>query len=114
MSIELWLDDERDPESQFIQEEFGSWPGMVWVKTAWAAINRLKDGNVSYISLDHDLGPDKAGTGADVARWIEEQAFLNQIPKLVWNCHSKNPVGTKNMKAALNNAERYWSKNELL
>jgi hypothetical protein len=110
--VELWLDDERNPEDQFIQEEFGSRAGMLWVKTAWAAISRLKDGNVSFISLDHDLGHGKAGSGADVARWIEEKAYSGELPRLAWAIHSKNVVGSKNIRAAMNNAERYWSKNE--
>lgn len=110
--IELWLDDERNPDDQFIQEEFGSRPGMVWVKTAWAAISRLKDGNISYISLDHDLGGGKAGSGADVSRWIEEKAYAGELPRLAWAVHSRNVVGAKNMLMAMKNADNYWCKNE--
>ena len=35
--IDLWLDDERDPDDRLIQEMFDSFPGMLWVKTAFAA-----------------------------------------------------------------------------
>lgn len=54
--MNVWLDDVRDPESPQIQELFGSAPGMVWVKTADAAIARLKSNSVDWIFLDHDLG----------------------------------------------------------
>lgn len=107
--IELWLDDERDPTDPYIQEEFGARDGMVWVKTAWAAISRLKDNNVSFISLDHDLGSG-AGTGEDVAKWIEEQAYHGKLSRLDWSVHSMNIVGTKNIMAALFNANKYWEK----
>jgi hypothetical protein len=110
--VKLWLDDERDPDEPFIREEFGSQEDMLWVKTAPAAISRLVDGNVEYISLDHDLGAAKAGTGADVARWIEEQAFNGTLPRLAWSCHSKNAVGKKYIVAAMRNAERYWDQND--
>jgi len=106
--IELWLDDERDPNDNFIKEEFGSRDGMIWVKTAWAAISRLKDNNVSFISLDHDLGPAGAGTGYVVAKWIEEQAFNGTLNKLDWSVHSKNTAGTKNITFAMMNANKYW------
>ena len=110
--IKLWLDDERNPDDPFIQEEFGAEPGMVWVKTAWAAISRLKDGNVCYISLDHDLGSDKAGTGSDVAEWIEERAYSRELPRLSWAIHSMNVVGSKNMTAAMQAADNFWCKND--
>ncbi|MDE1348062.1 cyclic-phosphate processing receiver domain-containing protein [Vibrio aestuarianus] len=36
------------------------------------AIALLKQGTVTEISLDHDLGDDEHGTGYDVVLWIEE------------------------------------------
>jgi len=34
-TMELWLDDERDPDDPYIQEDFHSArPGLKWVKTA--------------------------------------------------------------------------------
>ncbi len=115
---ELWLDDERDPDDPFIQEEFGAKPGMFWAKTAWSAISRLKNNDISFISLDHDLGSETAfGTGYVVAKWIEKQAFLASTNKeeiylspLEWAVHSMNVEGAKKMRAALNNATRFWNK----
>jgi hypothetical protein len=106
--IKIWLDDERDPADNYIQENFGSSSDMIWVKTAHAAINRLKDNNVSFISLDHDLGPPNCGTGLDVAKWIEEQAFNGKLNALAWAVHSMNVIGSKNITRAMQNADKFW------
>jgi len=109
MQVKLWLDDERDPSSPMIQARFGADGDEIWVKTALVAIQYLQQGNVVSISLDHDLGPASAGTGMDVAKWIEEQAFRGTLPKLDWSVHSMNPVGAKNMKKALKKANEFWT-----
>lgn len=109
--IRIFLDDERDPKDPLIQSNFGAEGDETWAKTAQVAINYLKQGNVEFISLDHDLGPESSGTGMDVARWIEEEAYHGSLPKLSWSIHSKNPVGRKNMMRALVKADEYWSKN---
>lgn len=106
LMFRVWLDDERDPERAKIQELFGAEPGMIWVKTAEAAISRLKSNSVEWISLDHDLGT--TATGYDVAKWIEERAHSGELAPLVWTIHSANVVGARNMRRALENADRYW------
>jgi len=99
--LRLWLDDDDNRPVP---------PGFdLHVKTAQEAIDAIASGQISEISLDHDLGPPEAGTGYDVAKWIEEQAYLGAIPKLVWSVHSANPVGAKNIRNALESAERYWA-----
>ncbi|VTR97310.1 cyclic-phosphate processing receiver domain-containing protein [Tuwongella immobilis] len=107
--MKLWLDDVRDPRSVKIQEDFGADGDELWVKTAASAIHYLRQGIVESISLDHDLGPPSAGTGLDVARFIEEQAFYGTIPKLVWAVHSTNPVGRKAMTQAMTKADEFWN-----
>lgn len=98
-ALHVWLDDLRPIR-----------PGYnVLAKTADEAIALLKTGNVESISLDHDLGPPEAGTGYDVAQWIEQAAFHKSIKPLNWNIHSANPVGAQNMKHALMSADRFWS-----
>ena len=108
--IEIWLDDERDPNDPFVQKEFHSRPGMIWVKTADKAIELLNGGNVSYLSFDHDLGLGQ--TGYDVAKYIEEQAFNGKLSRLMWAVHSANTVGQKNIIFAMKKAEEFWSQNE--
>lgn len=104
--VSLWLDDERDPNKPFIQQEFGAQPGMIWVKTAPEAITYLQKGNVGYISIDHDLGVPE--TGYDLAKWIEEQAYNGKLPPLQWTVHSQNMIGRRNIITAMKNADRYW------
>ncbi len=95
--VRLWLDDVRPaPE------------GWVHACTAQAAISILNVGNVTEISFDHDLGPDNAGTGYDVACAIEEGAYDSLMPKLKWAIHSANPVGRERITSAMNSAERWW------
>lgn len=106
--MNLWLDDERNPKDKYIQSEFGADDSYFWVKTARDAINILKNGNVKNISLDHDLGTN-AGDGLEVAKWIEEQAFLGNIERINWSIHSMNPIGRKNMERALEKADEFWA-----
>ncbi len=93
----LYLDDERPTPK-----------GWQRVYTAQQAIEYLRLGYVTEISLDHDLGPKEAGTGYDVAVWIENEAFYGRLPRLKWHIHSSNPVGRYKMAAALKNADILW------
>lgn len=98
--INLWLDDVRPMREGF----------DLHVYTAQAAIAALETGTVEHISLDHDLGNEMdVGNGYMVAKYIEEAAYLGKIPRLTWAIHSQNSVGAASMRAALTNADRYWS-----
>jgi len=108
--FDIWLDDERDPNDPKIQDLFGAEEGMIWVKSAHAAINRLKTNSVGFISLDHDLGT--KATGYDVAKWIEERAFSNELKRLRWAIHSANAEGSRRMRLALERADTFWSQHE--
>ena len=99
-ALHVWLDDLRPIR-----------PGYnALAKTADEAIKLLKTGRVQSISLDHDLGPPEAGTGYDVAQWIEKAAYQGKINRLEWNIHSANPVGVSNMRQALLSADRFWNR----
>lgn len=106
--MQLWLDDKRNPQDHLIQREFGAVEGMVWVKTVDEAKEYIKQGNVDYISFDHDLSTPQ--TGYDLAKWIEEQAFLGVIAPIIWCIHSQNMVGRANIDRAMRNADKYWRK----
>lgn len=102
--INLWLDDVRDPT---VHSPHYEW---VWVKTAPAAIAALETGAVERLSLDHDLGlGDAIGNGYTVAKFVEEAAYLGKIRRLTWAIHSQNSVGAASMRAALTNADAYWT-----
>lgn len=98
--MKIWLDDIRPMPSNYTR----------WCKTADDAMLFIATGKVTDISLDHDLGPDEAGTGYDVAKYIEKMAHKGAIPPIKWSIHSANPVGRKNMTMALDSADRMWYK----
>lgn len=77
--MKIFLDDERaTPDG--------------WMRVYWPdeAIDWLKTGQVTEISLDHDLGDDERGTGYDVVLWIEEAVATQNFmpPKMM--VHSAN------------------------
>ncbi len=77
--------------------------GWEIVHTYGACIDALKEGDVGYLSLDHDLGVDHEGkvygkTGYDVCKWMVEN---NVWPKISITLHSANPVGRINMRQLL-------------
>ena len=106
--ILVWLDDIRPMPGNFDAH----------VKTAQEAIELLKKGNVGEISLDHDLGMSAEDgyadpqTGYTVAKWIEEAAYHNRIPRMQMRVHTDNPEGRRNMVAALQNAFKFWRTHE--
>ena len=88
--MKLYLDDEREaPEG--------------WVRVRWPeeAIELLKTGQVTDLSLDHDLGDDEQGTGYDVVLWIEEAVATGGfvLPRMV--VHSANAPARAKMEAGL-------------
>lgn len=100
--MKLWLDDIRQVPD-----------GWVWAKTADEALEILARGKVTHISFDHDLGDDDEGTGMTVAKWVEECAYFGTLPRLIWTIHSANPVGRKNIEAAMRSADVFWSIDEI-
>lgn len=99
-----------------------------WVDDTWTIVRRahpctLMLANAGYdgfayveeLSLDHDLGDENEnGSGYDVAKWIERQAFdgnWRAVPDRI-TIHSANPVGRKNMQAAIDSIERMRKKSK--
>lgn len=89
--IRLWVDDLRPMPKNFDKH----------ARTAGEAIAELSTGHVTEISLDHDLGPEDAGTGYDVAAWIEREVALSEFVPPRWGVHSSNPVGFARIERAL-------------
>lgn len=101
----LWLDDVRRPPF-----------GWEWAKTYAEAVKILEGGDVSFCSLDHDLGEEHyvllqdphgydeavkktvTPTGYHVALYMAEKGIH---PPYVW-VHSMNPVGSEAICALLN------------
>lgn len=65
------------------------------------AIKLLKTGQVTDLSLDHDLGDDERGTGCDVVLWIEDAVATGGFvpPRMV--VHSVNAPARAKMEAGL-------------
>lgn len=98
--MKLFLDDVREPPDE-------SWEV---VRTYNDCIAALETGLVDFLSLDHDLGED-ARTGYDVAKYIESKVFQEKdyLPPSIC-IHSANPVGRKNIQAAIDSIARLISR----
>lgn len=88
--MKVYLDDERIAPDGWVQVR---WPDE--------AIELLKIGNVTELSLDHDLGDDEHGTGYDVLLWLEEQVICNQFMPPSIYLHTANPAARVRMDAAI-------------
>ncbi len=91
--MKVYLDDERKtPEG--------------WVRTysPLETIILLKTGEVTELSLDHDLGDDfRVGTGYDVLTWLEEKMYEDEsFPLPEMKVHSANPAAALRMNQAIN------------
>lgn len=95
--MKLYLDDVRPTPEDYQLRAY----------TAQEAIELLRQGTVTFISFDHDLGPVEAGTGYDVAKWIEEEVFADRMKPPAYQVHSANPVGKSNIHAAMQSAHSY-------
>lgn len=65
------------------------------------AIELLKAGTVTDISLDHDLGDDDRGTGYDVVLWIEEQVALHGFVTPAMKVHSASVSARTKMETGI-------------
>lgn len=114
--MHIWLDDIRDPKlPQFnMSTKYKARGSEIWIKTVPQAIAFLEKnkGKVVSVSFDHDLGVGQVD-GIELAKWFEEKAYFGEYPRVRWKVHSDNPVGAKNIAAAMKSAERYWSRNKM-
>jgi len=90
--MKVYLDDERATPV--------GWKRVYWPEEAIAL---LKTGEVTEISLDHDLGDDDKGTGYDVVLWIEEQVFNNGFIPPRMKVHSANSSARQKMEQGIAN-----------
>jgi hypothetical protein len=98
--VKVWLDDLREAPA-----------GWVRVMTPEEAIELLRAGEVTELSLDHDLGLDTEEaerTGYGVLLWLEwqvaEERWSFPLPSI--RVHSANPVGRARMERAIASIER--------
>lgn len=90
--MKVYLDDERITPAGWVR---AYWPEEV--------IELLETGNITIVSLDHDLGDDAHGTGYDVIVWIEEAVITRNFkaPKIL--IHSANSSARVKMELGVDN-----------
>lgn len=72
------------------------------MRTAPETIEALRRGDVTELSLDHDLGDAPGvGNGYDVLLWIEEQVVFHGFSPPRLSVHSANPAARPRMEAAV-------------
>ncbi len=78
-----------------------------WVRVYWPqeAIVLLETGQVTEISLDHDLGDDEHGTGYDVVLWVEEQVIVRGFRPPRMTVHSANSSARIKMELGIHTIE---------
>ena len=89
--MKVYLDDKRSAP-----------PG--WTHTFWPneVIALLETGDVTDLSLDHDLGDDDRGTGYDVILWVEEAVATRAfVPPPRIKVHSANPSARAKMELGI-------------
>ncbi|MBV1909968.1 MAG: hypothetical protein KUG78_11650 [Kangiellaceae bacterium] len=83
-------------------------PGWKVVRWPQEAISLLMTGAVSDISLDHDLGNDKRGTGYDVITWLEKAVVdYGVIPPNI-KVHSANVSARQRMEQGIKSINRLY------
>ena len=88
--LKLYLDDQRPAP-----------PGWSLAKTADEAVNMLRTGDVTELSLDYDLGDPANGNGLHVLDWLESAISqgLIRMPKLT--AHSGSILGRRRLEAQI-------------
>jgi hypothetical protein len=92
--MKVYLDDERAAPS-----------GWIGVQSATEAIRLLEAGQVTYLSLDHDLGDDASGTGYSVILWLEEAVASGMVPPII-TVHTSNPSARVKMLLGIESIRR--------
>ncbi len=74
-----------------------------WVRAYWPdeVIALLETGQVTELSLDHDLDDDRRGTGYDVILWIEQAVALRGFTPPIMHVHSANSSARIKMGAGI-------------
>jgi len=75
-------------------------------------IQQLQTGQVTHLSLDHDLGDDQRGDGYDVLLWIEEAVALRDFQPPQIFLHTQNSAAEPRMQAALDSIQRLMRRRE--
>ena len=93
--MKLYVDDRRQPTGDY----------EVLARTVERAIHHLQSGEVTHLSLDHDLGGER--NGVEVLDWIQREMTENGlVPPEVMVAHSANPAGRAALERAIESIRR--------
>lgn len=98
--MKVYLDDERTTPD--------GWTRVYWPDEA---IELLKSGEVTHVSLDHDLGDDERGTGYDVVLWIEEMVATQGFKPPEMAVHSANSSARDKMERGIETIKKLAERN---
>lgn len=97
--MQIFLDDEREPVNSL------DWVIVKSYNEFVAVVLPLNEGELEYISFDHDLGDDSL-SGYDAVKFLveldQERDGKLLTPTFKWYTHSQNPVGAKSINDYLN------------
>ncbi|MGL6073399.1 MAG: cyclic-phosphate processing receiver domain-containing protein [Fimbriiglobus sp.] len=93
--MKVYLDDERPTPTD--------WVGVRWPDEA---IRLLETGQVTELSLDHDLGDDTRGTGYTVILWLEEAVALRGFVQPEITIHTANASARQKMLLGVQSIHR--------
>jgi hypothetical protein len=83
---QLYLDDTRPAP-----------PGWELAKTVDEAVRILRQGGVTDLSLDYDLGDSAHGTGVTLLDWLETAVSDGRMPLPRLEAHSGSAVGRRRL-----------------
>jgi hypothetical protein len=88
--MKVYLDDQRPAP-----------PGWVLVRNADDAIDQLRTGKVTELSLDYDLGDPHFGTGLQVLDWLEQALEERKVSLPRLTAHSGSVIGRRRLEATI-------------
>ncbi len=106
--MKIWLDDLRNPK------DYNGYEDYKWYKNPIIIKKLIRENKVTHISFDNDLAffiAQREITGYDVAKVFEEMAFNKTLKVLpVWNIHSANPIGRREIEECMKNMEKFYAR----
>ncbi|HEY5961276.1 MAG TPA: cyclic-phosphate processing receiver domain-containing protein [Polyangiaceae bacterium] len=88
--MKVYLDDNRPPPD-----------GWTLARSADEAIALLRQGSVTEMSLDYDLGDPHFGTGLDVLDWLERALADRRLTLPRLTAHSGSLLGRRRLEASI-------------
>lgn len=110
MAYQIFLDDLRDPQKYYPNEE------MILCRSYDEAVLVIEEfGIMDFISFDHDLGDvdsTEEKTGYSFAKFLIDYMIDNKIStEFSYKIHSSNPVGAENIDAYLQAGFKFLREN---